>query len=152
MKLWLLRHGEAESQARTDAQRELTRYGRKEVLKSAAYLRGRPLTAIIASPYMRAQQTAQLVREELAFAGSIITVSWLTPEADMADALRYLDAHVAEELLLVSHQPLVGALAGMLQHGHRQQPIPMNTASLAQLEGEFVLPGAMQLTALHHPH
>ncbi|MDD5442704.1 MAG: phosphohistidine phosphatase SixA, partial [Pseudomonas fluorescens] len=38
MKLWILRHGEAEGHARTDAERNLTEHGRGEVLRSAAHL------------------------------------------------------------------------------------------------------------------
>jgi phosphohistidine phosphatase len=152
VKLWLLRHGEAEPQARTDAARELTRHGRKEVLQSAAHLVGRPLTTILASPYVRAQQTAQLVRETLGFAAPIVTVPWLTPDGDLAEILRYLDAHSGEELLLVTHQPLVGDLAGLLLHGHRQEPLAMKTASLAELDGEFALAGLMWLSGLQHPH
>lgn len=117
MKLWLLRHGEAEAHARSDAQRELTPHGRKEVKQSAGHLPGHGVSKIVASPYVRAQQTAQIVREVLA-----------------------------------SHPPFIGELAGLLQHGHRQAPLPMKTASLAELEGELPLPGAMHLNALHHPH
>ena len=61
MKLWVLRHGEAEPRAKTDAERRLTAHGREQVLHSAAYLIGQPLQAIVASPYVRAQQTAALV-------------------------------------------------------------------------------------------
>ena len=150
MKLWLLRHGEAEPQARTDAARELTRHGRKEVLHSAAHLVGRPLTAILASPYVRAQQTAELVRESLGFAAPIVTVPWLTPDGDLAEALRYLNAQGDQELLLVTNQPLVGELASLLLHGHRQEPVPMKTASLAELDGEFALAGSMWLRSLRH--
>ena len=151
MKLWLLRHGEAEPQARSDAARELTRHGRQEVLQSAAHLVGRPLTAILASPYVRAQQTAELVRETLGFAAPIVSVPWLTPDGDLAETLRYLDAQVDQELVLVTHQPLVGELASLLLHGHRQEPVPMKTASLAELDGEFALAGSMWLTSLQHP-
>lgn len=69
MKLWLLRHGEAEPQARRDAERRLTAHGIKEALKSAAQLAGQPLDGILASPYVRAQETAELVREALGFEG-----------------------------------------------------------------------------------
>jgi phosphohistidine phosphatase len=148
--LWLLRHGEAEPRARTDAARELTQHGRKQVMHSAAHLHGRALTAILASPYVRAQQTAQLVREALDFAAPIVTVPWLTPDGDLAEALRYLDAHADQALLLVTHQPFVGDLAGLLLHGHRQDPVPMSTASLAELEGEFALAGSMRLVSLQH--
>lgn len=151
MRLWLLRHGEAEPHAASDATRELTAYGRKEVQQAAAQLIGRPLTAIIASPYVRAQQTAELVRSALGFAGKINTVPWLTPDSDPRDALKFLDEREGAEVLLVSHQPLIGALGGLLAHGHRQDPLPMRTASLAELEGDIPAAGLMELLALIHP-
>jgi phosphohistidine phosphatase len=48
--LWLLRHGQAEAHAASDAQRELTDFGRQEVLQSAAHLAGQPLAAISRRP------------------------------------------------------------------------------------------------------
>lgn len=151
MRLWLLRHGQAEPQAASDAARELTAHGRQEVQQAAAQLLSRPLTAIMASPYVRAQQTAELVRLELGFSGSVQTVSWLTPDSDPRDALKYLDEREHAEVLLVSHQPLIGALGGLLVHGHRQEPLPMRTASLAELEGDIPAAGLMELLALIHP-
>ncbi|MFP3681833.1 phosphohistidine phosphatase SixA, partial [Pseudomonas sp. SIMBA_041] len=56
----------------------------------------------------------------------------------------------ADNLLLVSHQPLVGNLIGLLQHGHLRDPQPMNTASLAELEGDWPLAGLMTLNAVTH--
>ncbi|MDN6864596.1 MULTISPECIES: phosphohistidine phosphatase SixA [Pseudomonas] len=149
MKLWILRHGEAEAHARTDAERNLTERGRAEVLRSAAHLIGQPLNAIIASPYVRAQQTARLVREALGFVPDIRTVPWLTPEGSPEQVLAHLEAE--DNVLLVSHQPLVGNLISFLQHGHSRQPQPMYTASLAQLEGEFALAGLMSLVSLKNP-
>ncbi len=149
MKLWILRHGEAEGHARTDAERNLTEHGRGEVLRSAAHLIGQPLSAIIASPYVRAQQTAQLVREALGFEAQIRTVPWLTPEGNPVQVLEKLDAD--DNVLLVSHQPLVGNLISFLQHGHQRQPQPMYTASLAELEGDFPLAGLMSLVSVKNP-
>ncbi|AZF04604.1 phosphohistidine phosphatase SixA [Pseudomonas sp. R5-89-07] len=149
MKLWILRHGEAQAHARTDAERNLTEHGRDEVLRSAAHLIGEPLSAIIVSPYARAQQTANLVREVLGFAPEIRTVPWLTPEGNPAQVLEKLDTD--DNVLLVSHQPLVGSLISFLQHGHPRQPQPMYTASLAELEGDFPLAGLMSLVRVHNP-
>lgn len=73
MKLWVLRHGEAEPRANSDAERRLTAHGREQVVRSAAHLLGQPLQAIIASPYVRAQQTAALVHETLGFAKPLRT-------------------------------------------------------------------------------
>ena len=151
MRLWLLRHGEAEPRNRTDAERNLTAAGRVEVEGAAAHLQGRPVQAILASPYQRAQQTAELVRQTLGFGGPVETVPWLTPESDPADALLYLDRRSEQHVLLVTHQPFVGVFGGWLVSGHRGAPIPMATASLAELEGEHVAAGLMHLVGLRHP-
>lgn len=151
MKIWLLRHGQAHAEARSDAERELTDYGRSEVRQSLEHLRGRSLGAIFVSPYVRAQQTAALVRDGLALNNELHTVPWLTPESDPRESLAKLQRLAGSEILLVSHQPFIGALGGLLVHGNRQQPLPMHTASLALLEGEDLIAGLMSLELLAHP-
>jgi len=150
VKVWILRHGEAQAHARSDAERELTAHGREEVLKSAAHLLGKPLTRIIASPYVRARQTAELVRQALGFSEPIAIAPWLTPESSPGQVLSRLDTYGSDDILLVSHQPLVGALIGLAVHGNLQQPQPMSTASLAELEAELPLAGGMQLLSVRH--
>ncbi|MBC3348065.1 phosphohistidine phosphatase SixA [Pseudomonas sp. SWRI196] len=150
MKLWVLRHGEAEPHgARPDPERTLTLHGREEVLRSAGRLMGEPLRAIYASPYVRAQQTAQLVREALGFEPALITVDWLTPETRPQTVLEHLKDQ--DDVLLVSHNPLVGSLLGFLQHGHLQQPEQVQTAGLAELEGDLPLAGSMTLKGIKRP-
>jgi len=151
MKLWILRHGEAQNRARSDAERELTENGRAEVLTSAAHLLGQPLRWIIASPYVRAQQTAELVRQALGFSEAVVTVPWLTPDSDPRKVLDNLDLYASDNVLVVSHQPLVGSLIGFAVHGNLQQAEPMHTASLAELEADFPLAGAMDLAGVRHP-
>ncbi|UZE10474.1 phosphohistidine phosphatase SixA [Pseudomonas sp. B21-053] len=150
MKLWVLRHGEAEPYgSRPDSERALTPRGCEEVLRSAAELIGQPITAIYASPYLRAQQTAQLVREALGFQPDIRTVEWLTPGFSPQAVSEQLVS--VDYALLVSHNPLVGNLLGYLQHGHVQQPEAVKTAGLAELEGDLPLAGAMKLNGIKHP-
>jgi phosphohistidine phosphatase len=151
MKLWILRHGEAQNRARTDAERELTDNGRAEVLSSAASLMGQPLRWIIASPYVRARQTAELVRQALGFSEAVVTVPWLTPDSDPRKVLDNLDLYASDNVLVVSHQPLVGSLIGLAVHASLQQAEPMHTASLAELEADFPLAGAMELVGVRHP-
>lgn len=151
MRLWLLRHGEAEPRAASDALRELTERGRNEARAGGEWLRGAGLERILVSPLVRAQQTAELVGEVLAYQGEWETVDWITPESDVREALRRLDAHEGRALLVVSHQPFLGDLGGWLVEGHGGQPLPMRTGSLAVLEGEAMAAGAMRLLALHHP-
>lgn len=151
MRLWLLRHGEAEAHARTDAERALTANGCQQVRQAARLLEGRTLGMILVSPYLRAQQTAALVKEVLNDDSELRTVRWLTPDSDPREVLAQLDHYRETELLLVTHQPLVGNLAGWLIHGHRQQPLAMDTASLAELEGDMLAAGLMNLVSLVHP-
>jgi phosphohistidine phosphatase len=151
MKLWVLRHGEAEPHGSKthDSERELTANGREEVLSAAANLVGQPLTAIYASPYTRAQQTAQLVRDALGFGPEIRTVEWLTPDYDpdrVTDQLKSVT-----NALLVSHNPLVGNLLSYLQHGAGHPPEKVSTAGLAELENSELLIGAMKLNSIKHP-
>jgi phosphohistidine phosphatase len=150
MKLWVLRHGEAVPYGSyPDSERELTDHGRKEALSSAAHLIGQPLTAIYASPYLRAQQTAQIVREALGFEPEIRTVEWLTPEVDPDKVTDQLVS--VSNVLLVSHNPLVGNLLSYLQHGAGYPPEKVSTAGLAELESPELLIGSMTLNSLKHP-
>lgn len=151
MKLWLLRHGEAEPRARSDAERALTERGRKEVRKSAERLRGQALAHILVSPYRRAQQSAELVREALGLSLQLTTVDWATPDDSPRNAVLQLDQY-AGDCLLVSHNPLLGSLGGLLVHGYLQEPLALHTASLVELEGESSVPGLMTLKSLYHPH
>ena len=61
MKIWILRHGQAEGMAASDEARQLTLHGREEATLMADYLAEVPLDGILASPYRRAQQTAETV-------------------------------------------------------------------------------------------
>ncbi|WP_028622829.1 phosphohistidine phosphatase SixA [Pseudomonas sp. Ant30-3] len=150
MKLWVLRHGEAEPHGtRPDSERALTAHGNEEVLRIAAELVGQPITAIYASPFRRAQQTAEIVKQALGFAPDICTVEWLTPDnRPQAVAEQLVSVDYA---LLVSHNPLVGNLLGYLQHGHVQEPEAVKTAGLAELEGDLPLAGSMKLRSIKHP-
>ncbi|WP_407310549.1 phosphohistidine phosphatase SixA [Pseudomonas sp. nanlin1] len=152
MNLWVLRHGEAHNHAATDAQRELTPRGRKEVLNSAARMLENPPDLIIASPYVRTQQTAVLVHDALSVTKPLLKASWLTPDNDPAQVLDELAKLDHENVLLVSHQPLVGALISLLEHGSVRPAQPMDPASLAELQGQLPLAGSMTLRRVHHSH
>lgn len=151
MKLWVLRHGEAEPHGSRphDSERALTTKGREEVLRSAAFLSGQPLTAIYASPYLRAQETARIVRDALGFEPEIRTVEWLTPETDPDKVAEQLVS--VSNVLLVSHNPLVGNLLSYLQHGAGHPPEKVSTAGLAEIDGKELLIGSMKLNGIKHP-
>ena len=136
-----MRHGQAAAQAATDAERALTLAGEAEVRLMASLLHGQPLDGILASPYVRAQQTAALVRSEIGFERAIATAPWLTPDDEPNEALRYLAERPEQNLLLVSHQPLVSQLVSLLCEGHRRAHVPMPTAALVCIETDVVAAG-----------
>lgn len=143
MRLYLLRHGEAEPHAASDALRRLTERGIREVRQSAEALRAAGIQRVLASPYRRAQETAALVMQVLGLEGPLVTVDWLTPDTDPQWALNQFDDGAAGVQLLVAHQPLLGELAGLLLHGHRQAPQPFHTAGVLGLEGPSAMAGLM---------
>ena len=151
MRLWVLRHGQAEAQAASDAQRQLTGHGRDEVLSMARRLQQAVPDVILASPYVRAQQTAELVRGALQMRRAIITVDWATPDDDPLAVLDHLAERSEGSILLVSHQPLVGQLLSLAVEGHRQAHYPMPTAALACLDMALPAAGSATLLDLSSP-
>lgn len=151
MRLWVLRHGQAEAQAASDTQRQLTGHGRDEVLSMARRLQQAVPDVILASPYVRAQQTAELVRGALQMRRAIITVDWATPDDDPLAVLDHLAERSEGSILLVSHQPLVGQLLSLAVEGHRQAHYPMPTAALACLDMALPAAGSATLLDLSSP-
>lgn len=151
MKLWILRHGQAEPHAATDAKRPLTECGRQEVLGMAQRLLQEPPDVILASPYLRAQQTAELVREQLSMRRAVVTVDWATPDDAPLAVLDHIAERSETSVLLVSHQPLVGQLLSLAVEGHRQAHYPMPTAGLACLDMTLPAAGTAVLMELSSP-
>jgi phosphohistidine phosphatase len=152
MHLWILRHGEAERETKRDPERALTELGRGDARAAGAFLAraGTAPLLFLASPYRRAQQTAQCVLES--FAGAQLqTVDWLIPDADPLLALQALTGLSVGAVVLVSHQPLVSALGGLLTTGDYRAGPPMGTASLAEFELSVVARGCATLVSLRHP-
>ncbi|WP_462383266.1 phosphohistidine phosphatase SixA [Pseudomonas sp. Marseille-QA0892] len=149
MKLWLLRHGEAEAQADRDQNRRLTQYGQDQVRAVSAKLAQQRLGRILVSPYVRAQETAHIVQDALKHDVQMTTVSWLTPDTPVDETFSHLEAPDSGDLLLIAHQPLLGTLCSLLVYGSTDRAFPLSTAALVELEAELVLAGSMALRAIH---
>lgn len=145
MNLWLLRHGEAERRVTTDASRQLTKRGEQEVLLTAQKLQGVVIDIILHSPYQRAMETATLVKQVIGYQGKVQQVPWLTPEDNPQQVIKYLDTYEANNILLVSHQPLLGILAALLSEGSQRFAMPLKTAELVHLRGEMIIIAGMEL-------
>ena len=118
MKLHFLRHTTAVDIAVSDAARELTRIGQEEARVAGAGLAalGAMPALILASPLLRAQQTAAIAARALNFSGAVATLDELSNDFATADLLRTLKPHrAAAEILLVGHMPsLAGHVAALV--------------------------------------
>ncbi len=151
MKLFVLRHGQAEPSLINDDVRQLTAKGRL-VTRRVIEMRREALSNISqlwVSPLIRAQQTAEIVASYVPGL-SLQTTSLLIPEAKPGQVIDWLQSFSANEsILLVSHLPLVGKLLDQLC-GQVEGYHPMATSSLAALELEPVAAGLARLLWLDH--
>lgn len=111
MRLYLLRHGKAESRAEwrgDDAARPLTAEGEAAMRREAQALRAMDLAldAIVTSPLARARRTAEIVADELGLSGRLTEDERLAPGFDMARLEQLLAAlGPAENVMVVGHEP-----------------------------------------------
>ncbi len=121
LRLLLMRHGPAEDQSSTgrDFDRRLSASGRERVRNVAAELsaHGEAPTRIIASPLLRAQETAEIVKTVLGIPAPIEKDEDLAPGEPAMRVVRQLLDQGATSVLLVSHEPTTSQLAAQLLPG-----------------------------------
>jgi phosphohistidine phosphatase len=138
MLIYVLRHGIAED-TRPDADRALTPEGR-EKLKRVLGRSGASPGAILSSPLRRAVESAEVAAAALGYKGKILRTPALLPESSPYEAWEEVRSRPDEEaILLASHQPLVGALAGFLL-GCPSLEVDMKKAALLCVECEKLAP------------
>ncbi|MBZ5486628.1 phosphohistidine phosphatase SixA [Halomonas aquamarina] len=154
-RLLIMRHGEA-APGFPDAKRPLTTRGEYEVAAMAAWLAGRveqgelARPKMYASPYVRAQQTAGLMGQALGC--TVETLGFITPDDDPSEVVEWLLTQPeGAPMLLVSHMPLVGELAGRLLEGRPGQGVGFATAALAELEADVWASGCARLRRFTEP-
>lgn len=118
MDLVLWRHADAEPDG-PDLQRRLTAKGEAQARRMALWLHAHlPADAqLLASPAVRAQQTAQVLAELTRL--RLRTVEQIAPGAsadDILAAVGWPDGHAT--VIVVGHQPTLGAVASRLLVGH----------------------------------
>ena len=149
--LYIVRHGHAEMRAPTDAQRPLSSAGEKEAAIAASHLMGIKPEVFLASPYIRAQQTANIIQNCASISTLITTEEGITPDDDPKAVASILDSFGSDKcILMVSHNPLVSALVSLLVDGDYHGPYAMATASVACIEFEVFGAGLGTLKWLKH--
>ncbi|MEE8056978.1 MAG: phosphohistidine phosphatase SixA [Pseudomonadales bacterium] len=151
MNIVIMRHGEAEAFVSRDADRTLTDVGHQQAKLAGECLSqlGLCFDQVWVSPYIRAQQTATAVLSSFAETSSS-TLELLTPDSSPALVVDKLEQSRLDSLLIVSHQPLVSTLVGLLGHADPRAGPPMSPASMALLWADVVLPGCCDLQWLRH--
>lgn len=150
MRIFILRHGEAQLFADTDADRALNSIGYQQTVDilTASATEMSNVTRIVASPYVRAQQTASLAANLLSL--PVETSPLLVPGGELTAVAGLLELHTEETLLLVSHQPLVGNLVNWLC-GLAPGRHSMGTSALACIDTDVVAGSCGELRWLRQP-
>lgn len=108
MRIYILRHGQAEPRSSSDAERALTEAGKQEARSVAEQLRGRGeiIQRVFTSPYRRARETATIVADALKLTDLSIEPT-ITPDESPRQAVELCRLHLGQNLLFVSHMPFV---------------------------------------------
>lgn len=161
MRLYLMRHGEAEPGLDHDSSRALTARGHENNLSVARQWQPRitQLPIAFCSPYLRAQQTAadlQSIIPALEFNSS----DWLVPSTAVATVFDQLsiapkkevDATAAasgslnageieaHDILLVGHNPLLSQIWNDLLEGDGQRRLGLSTSHLVSIDAAVPAP------------
>ncbi len=157
MDLYILRHGIAEDRSPTgqDRGRALTDEGREKTRAASRALRKMDITfeAILASPFVRAWQTAEIVVEELGCQKLLRTCEALGCGGQLKEVFLELETLCGkhESALLVGHEPDLSRLISVLLSGAPELAITMKKGGLAKLYLEKAAPGAARLDWLLGP-
>lgn len=148
MEIWLLRHAAAEERAESgrDADRTLTEDGHKrarEVARGLAALEP-GIELVLTSPFARARQTAEPAARALKLGGRVRQTAALEPDRDPDEILEEVRSEKVESVLLVGHEPHMGALLGRLVFGRGGHAIPMKKAAVARVSWEGSGPGSLR--------
>lgn len=146
MRLFLLRHAEAERDALTDAERALTDLGREQATRVGEFCRRHALRPdlVLSSPFRRALETARPVAA--AIGAECVAEGFLAAGMRPDDALRELAAYRRTHgVMLVGHQPDFGLLVAALLGLPRAESFGVPKASLTAIEVSFLAPGGGKL-------
>ena len=153
LTLYILRHAEAEPEARTDAERALTSKGRDQAKAVGRFCSEHEIypVLILTSPLVRAQQTAKLVCKELGETTKLETAEFLSAGMDPERAFAHLNKFSDPgPLMLVGHEPdLSEFIAASI--GGASESIRLRKAGLAKLTLPETKPGVGTLDFLLTP-
>jgi len=144
-ELYLIRHAIADEPGDTwpdDTKRPLTAEGISRMRKAARGLvrLGVHLDVVLASPLVRARQTAEIVAAAFDQRPPVVTATSLAPAGDYTDLLDDLQKHAKRtHIALVGHEPGIGELAARLAGSRRR--FEFKKGSVCRIDVESIPPG-----------
>ena len=140
MEIYILRHGIAVERGtkgyKNDSDRPLTKEGAEKMEQIAKTLLAMEVQfdLILSSPYVRAQQTAQIVGAEL---GEEVTFTdFLIPGANGLELIGEINDEKPQRVLLVGHEPDLSELISVLVTGVTEAMIELKKGGLCKLTSD----------------
>ncbi|MFH0988779.1 MAG: phosphohistidine phosphatase SixA [bacterium] len=136
MHLYLLRHGDPISDSKLhDSERPLSALGTLQANTAGQFIQlaRYPIQLIIASPLLRAQQTANVVRKVLNLA-DILTSEYLVPCSDQQQLFVLLNERSEEHILVTGHEPHLSSTIALLIDEQIHANLEMKKCSFACVE------------------
>ncbi|MFN0061405.1 MAG: SixA phosphatase family protein [Myxococcaceae bacterium] len=138
MKLFLVRHADADAEIPEglgDEGRALTAKARQAILAHFQSLAKRMADThlILTSPLVRTVQTAQILSHALRHKGFLRAHRSLLPDMPVGSLESLLTEHPGENIIVVGHQPSMGAAAAHLL-GLQSFPKPVQPGTVIGLE------------------
>ncbi len=141
MKVYLVRHGIAQERlggaVLNDSQRPLTDEGKTEMKQVAHALKRLNVKPdlVVASPLVRAKQTAEIIREVLGPSDELKITDSLAPGGSASGVYKFLrQFHQIEEVFLVGHEPDIGQLAANLLWAGSELNIPFKKGAVCRVD------------------
>jgi phosphohistidine phosphatase len=137
MEIYILRHGIAVDRGtpgyKKDSDRPLTNEGEEKMHEIAKAILAMDLKfdLILSSPYVRAQQTAQIVAAELD--EEVTLTEFLVPNGNALELIRELNDGKPQRVLLVGHEPHLSGLISVLVTGESDAAIELKKGGLCKL-------------------
>ncbi|GLQ31914.1 phosphohistidine phosphatase SixA [Litoribrevibacter albus] len=148
MRIAIVRHGEASYGADSDAQRQLTDYGRKQAKSTGTQLKDwcTEHTKLLHSPFERTSETASIISQELGI--DAIPLPVLQAGTPFQKIIEWLQNTTETDVILVSHNPMVTEITNALVYGVEavsQPRLVFDTGYACCLECEYPGTGCVEL-------
>jgi phosphohistidine phosphatase len=143
MKIYLIRHSNAVDPGtpgyEDDSLRPLTEKGRDKMKSIASALKGLDLKPdlIVSSPYVRAQQTAEILAKVLKYKKELAFSDALVPMGNADNIIGEInEKYSVDELVLVGHEPCFSTLVSTLTAGNPDLNINIKNGGVCCLSSD----------------